>query len=251
MNYIRALWMAISTYSILPAPQTVWRQEGMGKVIYFLPLVGIFIGGGLALWGTLAGALGVGTALFAAVAVVWPLFLTGGIHMDGFLDTADALASHQPREKKLAIMKDPHPGAFAILWCVALLLLSFGLYSELERGLGAVSLGFILSRSLCALTALALPKARPGGMLHALTDQTPAPGALAGLSLLALLCMGGMIALEFGPGLGAVLGALAVLVYYLHMTKQEFGGVTGDTAGFFIETCQFGILFGTWMGGFL
>lgn len=46
---------------------------------------------------------------------VLPILLTGGIHMDGFMDTMDALHSYQDRERKLEILKDSHVGAFACL----------------------------------------------------------------------------------------------------------------------------------------
>ena len=68
--------------------------------------------------------------LFAAAAACLPLLITGGIHMDGFMDTVDALASHQSRERKLEILKDSACGAFAVLYCGVYLLLSFALYYE-------------------------------------------------------------------------------------------------------------------------
>lgn len=43
-----------------------------------------------------------------------PLLVTGGIHIDGFSDTMDALSSHAERQKKLEIMDDPHIGAFGV-----------------------------------------------------------------------------------------------------------------------------------------
>lgn len=44
-----------------------------------------------------------------------PLIITGGFHVDGFMDTMDALHSYQPRERKLEILKDSHIGAFSVI----------------------------------------------------------------------------------------------------------------------------------------
>ena len=48
-----------------------------------------------------------------------PILITGGFHIDGFMDTQDAINSYKPREKKLEILKDPHIGAFAVISLLA------------------------------------------------------------------------------------------------------------------------------------
>ena len=102
-------------------PQVMERTEYEIYVGIF-PLVGLVQAAPLIGWVYLAQALSVGTVLFAAVAALIPLFVTGGIHLTDFCDTVDALASHQTREKKLEILKDPHTGAFAVMGCMAYLL---------------------------------------------------------------------------------------------------------------------------------
>ncbi len=99
MPVIRSLLTAFSTYSCIPVPQVEWTEENRRYSMCFFPLVGAVIG--LLLWGWLAvcDAFGVGPLLRGAVAALLPLFVTGGIHMDGFMDTSDALASWQPMEK--------------------------------------------------------------------------------------------------------------------------------------------------------
>ena len=130
-----------------------------------------------ALWGwyRLSLAADVDGVLFAAVSTGLPIFITGGIHMDGFMDTVDALASHQPREKKLEILKDPHCGAFAVLYCGVYLLLDFGLLCALfaAKMVTVCCLVFVLSRALSALCALTMPSARKAGMLGAFTKDAP------------------------------------------------------------------------------
>lgn len=253
MNLLNAMWIAISTYSILPAPRVEWRSENMRSSICFLPIVGIFIGGALILWQWFCLALKAEAVLFAAVAMIVPLMLTGGIHMDGFMDTADALCSHQPKERKLEIMKDSHVGAFAVIWCASYLLLCFGLYWSLYQGtvIGVASVGFILSRALCTLSALTLPNARNGGMLFAFTEHVKGRRVVAAMLALSVVCSGAMIFLGFWPGLCGVAACAIAFWGYRRMAKRQFGGVTGDTSGFFIQLCELCMLFGVWIGGFL
>ena len=165
MSFFKSMWIAISTYSILPSPHTEWNKVNMRYSVCFLPVVGAFLGGALLLWHWVCRAFSTDGILFAAVAAVLPLLLTGGIHMDGFMDTIDALASHQSREKKLAIMKDSHCGAFSVMYCCLYLLLAFGLYHALYQTalIPMTCLGFFLSRAFTAFAAFTFPNARVRG----------------------------------------------------------------------------------------
>lgn len=120
MHVIRSLCIAFSTYSRIPVPQVAWTDENRKYSMCFFPLIGAVIG--LLLWGWLAlcDVLGFGALLRGAVGALLPILVTGGIHMDGFMDTSDALASWQPPEKRLEILKDSHVGAFAVLGCAGL-----------------------------------------------------------------------------------------------------------------------------------
>ena len=93
MRWIQSFLVAMSTYSALPMPQFEWNRQNMKYAICFFPAVGILLGGALWGWYRLGLAADMGGVLFAAVSVGLPVFLTGGIHMDGFMDTVDALAS--------------------------------------------------------------------------------------------------------------------------------------------------------------
>lgn len=223
----------------------------MKYAICFFPTVGILCGGALFLWGRISLFLGLSGILFAAVAVSLPLFITGGIHMDGYMDTVDALASHQSRERKLEILKDPHCGAFAVLYCGVYLLLYFALFWEIyAAGLVDVCCPiFTFSRSLCALCVLTMPNARGSGMLFSFTRDTEKAKIAAVMAVVALLAGIAMLRLSFFPGgMGILLGFVA-MIYYRFMAKKQFGGVTGDTSGFFLQICELMTTAGIWMGG--
>ena len=88
---------------------------------------------------------------------VLPVLVTGGIHLDGFCDTADALASHQDTEKKLQILKDPHMGAFAAIWlgCYFIAQLALAVTAaQMQADLTALAFGYCISRSLSGLSLI-------------------------------------------------------------------------------------------------
>ena len=147
MTVLRAVGMAFALYSRIPVPPLDWESGARRYTLYAFPLVGLAVGGGLLLWTWLAGALGLGQLLWAAGMTAIPLLITGGIHLDGFCDVCDALASHQSRERKLEILKDSHTGAFAIICC--------GLYL-LVRGHMQLST-FVPYLAVCVLVPWLLP----------------------------------------------------------------------------------------------
>ena len=120
-----------------------------------------------------------------------PFLVTGGIHLDGFCDTIDALSSHQPKEKKWEILRDPHIGSFAMLAAAIYFLLLFGGWCQLSETLslaqaGATACIYPLSRSIAAGSAVLLRPAKSEGMLHTVSQASsgaPCFGSPAGLPL--------------------------------------------------------------------
>lgn len=253
MHLIESFWVALSTYSVIPVPQFEWNQRNMKYAICFFPAVGLLCGGGLALWYVVGTALHLNAVLFAALAACLPLLLTGGIHMDGYMDTVDALSSHQSRERKLEILKDTHCGAFAVIYCGIYLLAAVGLLHTLHQA-GLIFVfcpAFVCSRALSALCAVTMPNARKAGMLCAFTEHAEKKRAMAAAIVTALLAAAGMAVIAPVPGLmGAAFGVLTML-WYRSMARRQFGGVTGDTAGFFLQLCELLMMAGVWIGGLL
>ena len=103
--------IAFSMYSKIPMPASDWKKENMRYIMCFFPLIGVIIGGVVWLWGFYGRYLTESRGFYAMIFVMIPVFLTGGIHLDGLLDTSDAIHSYQPRERKLEILKDSHAGA--------------------------------------------------------------------------------------------------------------------------------------------
>ena len=131
MNLIGSFVIAFSMYSRIPMPRMDWTEERMRYALCFFPLIGAVIGAVEIATFALCEILGAGVLFRTCLLTAVPLLITGGIHMDGYLDVTDARHSYGEREKKLAILKDPHTGAFAIIGLGLYLLLYAGAVSEL------------------------------------------------------------------------------------------------------------------------
>ena len=107
--------------------------------------------------------LGAGVLFQTCLLTAVPLLITGGIHMDGYLDVTDARHSYGEREKKLAILKDPHTGAFAIIGLGLYLLLYAGAVSELVGAdVWLLPGALMLERACSGYSVVAFPKAKKG-----------------------------------------------------------------------------------------
>lgn len=241
---LKSMIVAFSMYSKVPMPKIEWNAKSMRYSMCFFPLVGAVIG--LCSAGCLLGlkTLGTGEILIAAVLTVLPIIINGGIHMDGFLDTVDAKSSYRSAEEKLLILKDPHTGAFAIIYGIVYMILCFGLFSEITRAeIGYIAAGYVYSRILSGLSVVTLKKAKKDGMVADTADASEknVKWILLVELVLCVLCM-----LYFNPakGIVCVAAGLVSFFYYRHMAYKVFGGITGDLAGYFLQMCELLILIG-------
>lgn len=248
MRLISAMLIAFTTYSRLPMRQVEWSEENRRYALCFLPLVGVVVGGVTALWLTLAQRL----SPFArgAVAAALPLWLTGSIHMDGFLDTSDALASWQPPEKRLEILKDSCVGAGAVMACGVYLLLFAAVLGEANAAdAPALALCFVVSRTMSAWTSVALKNARPGGMLDGFSRAAQKKAVERTCAVILALCTVCWLLLLGWKALLPLLAAGLCAAYYRRMTYRNFGGVTGDLTGWLTQVSELCMLAAITMGG--
>lgn len=231
--------IAFSMYSKLPMPYPKWTEENKKYVMCFFPLVGMVIGGSFIIWDFISVKIVAGTALRSVVYVVLPLLITGGIHMDGFMDTSDALASCQPMERKLEILKDSHAGAFAVMGCVVYLLLQFGIYTEIKgEKVYLIAVSFLLSRSLSAFSIVSFPMAKNSGFATMFQEEADKKIVKFFCYILIICSSFALIFIERFTGSMAILTAILTFYYYYKMSKKMFGGITGDLAGFFVQICE-------------
>ena len=167
MSILKACIIAFGTYSKFPVPYFEWKEKDMKYSICFFPFVGVLLGAAEWLWFWICVNYGMGTLFKAAGAVIINILVTGGIHIDGYMDTMDALHSYQPVEKKLEILKDAHIGAFAVIMLSVLLLAYIGALPGIEfNNVPLFASTFVFSRILSGLSVVLFKGAKKGGMLY-------------------------------------------------------------------------------------
>lgn len=239
MHVLKGLVITFASYTRIPMPQVDWSEENRRWSMCFFPLIGVVVGGLIWLWLALCDGLHIGPFLRGAIGAVLPLLVTGGIHMDGFMDVTDAMSSWQTKEKRLEILKDSHVGAFAVIACGAYLLLMAGLLSEctVAQGLGLTA-AFVLSRSMSAYAMVALPQAKKQGMLADNARNADHHRVrLASWGWFAAAAVAAACGLGW-YGLALPAGALACLGWYAHRAKKYFGGISGDQAGWYVQVTE-------------
>lgn len=95
MHILKSIVIAFSMYSKIPMPQFEWKEEDMKHVLCFFPWIGIVIGLCLYFWRLLCDRFGIRNLCYVFIGTAIPLLLTGGFHVDGFMDTMDAFHSYQ------------------------------------------------------------------------------------------------------------------------------------------------------------
>ncbi|WP_134677956.1 adenosylcobinamide-GDP ribazoletransferase [Ectopseudomonas khazarica] len=216
----------------MPTPAQV------GRSLLWYPLVGLLLG--VLLWGAHLLLGQTSMPLQAAIILALWVGLSGGLHLDGLADTADAwVGGFGDRERTLAIMKDPRSGPIAVVVLVLLLLLKYAaLLTLLQAGQGACLILLPwLGRSLLPLLLVTTPYVRAGGLGQALVEQAPRqqlPWVLA-VHLLLMLAFGWQALL-------AVTSALLLFAWTRRALLRRLGGTTGDTAGALVELAECGML---------
>ena len=240
MRLIKSVIVSFSMYSKIPMPQFAWEEQDMKYMLCFFPWVGGVIGIFLWLWSRFCVQFGVGTLCSTLIGVLLPLLVTGGFHVDGYMDTMDAFHSYQPREKKLEILKDSHVGAFAVIMLATYGLLYTAAFSEINgtKVLPVFCGVFFLARCLSGISVVSFPTAKKNGMLYSFADHAEKRIVKGSLYVQGVLCSAFLLWQSLAAG-GLVIAAAAVSFwYYHHRTKKEFGGITGDTAGYFVLICE-------------
>lgn len=244
-NLFESMIIAFSMYSKIPMINVNWKKENMKYALCFFPLVGFVIGLCMALLMFLTEKLSIGSVLFAGMATILPVIITGGIHIDGFCDTVDAKSSHQSVERKLEILKDPHIGAFALIYCVVYFIAVFSFWTEINIKVDTIifiTLGFMLSRSMSALSIVTFRCAKNSGLAYMFSDAAEKNKVKKIMYLYIGVISMILLFINYKLAIITLLLAFLCFVMYKKMSYNEFGGITGDLAGYFLQMVELIIL---------
>lgn len=235
-------WIALQFLSSLPVRLPgMPTPEEMGRSLLFYPLVGLLFG--VILWALNWLLLGTPLMLHAALLLTAWVLLSGGLHLDGLADSADAwLGGFGDRERTLTIMKDPRSGPIAVVTLVLVLLLKFAALLALIEQPYSVALVIVplIGRGAMLGLFLTTPYVRPGGLGQALADHLP---RRAGNQVLAASAVACALVAGLSGVLALVLAAL-LFVWLRQVMLRRLGGTTGDTAGAVLELLEMTVIVG-------
>lgn len=238
VSIIKGSIMAFSMYSIIPMVKIDWDKNSQKYALVFFPFVGAVIGGAIYLWLLVALKYNISEVLFAAIIVVIPIFISGGIHMDGFIDTIDGLSSRQPMEKKLEILKDPNVGAFGAMLCAVYLLVAFGIAGQFYKNpkyIYIIIMGYMISRVLSAYSITTFKTAKNSGLVYIFQDSANKKIVKILLTSMLIALFSLLLHYNFKIGLSIVGMSIIWFSWYKKICYKEFGGITGDLAGYFLQ----------------
>jgi adenosylcobinamide-GDP ribazoletransferase len=237
---LRPFLVALQLLTRLPVhmPEPPDERE-IGQSLLYYPLVGLLLGLMLA---ALAWAMRNGSSmLHAALLLAMWVLMTGGLHLDGLADSADAWVGGQgSRERTLAIMKDPYCGPAGAVALILLLLVKLAALEALAAQHQELPLVLapLIGRTALPALFVSTPYVRPGGLGEVLARQCPRRPTVA-------VVFGTVATIPLTTGmhsLWSLASAFATFAVLRDLMLRRLGGTTGDTAGAMVELVESSVL---------
>lgn len=227
----KAFFMALGMFSLFPTRKNSWDPAYAPLIIPMFPAVGLVIG--LAWYAIAMATRDLPVMLHSAAITLVPFILTGFLHIDGFMDSADAVLSRRPLEERRRILKDSNVGAFAVVSVTGLILLQFcAVFSVATEGGAFSALIYIpvISRCFLGVLVLNLTPISNSGYMHTFKEGTKLRHSLtiactAVLFLILIYTTGGIIALMKPAAVS--LGVICTTAYLYNQLQ----GFSGDLCG--------------------
>lgn len=235
----------------LPIPfGSKFDSDRLGKSMKYFPIVGLVIGGILALAYTLMLEFIPSFLLIAILITILEVILTGGLHLDGLADTFDGIFSYRSKQKMLDIMKDSRLGSNGGMVLILYFILKIALLTEIfniaiYESLVVLFIYPTLSRLGSVLNCAFEPYAKPTGMGKTFVDNTKVSEFI--LSTLITVVLEVVFSWYFRINLFFFIPITIIVIvidYILgKLITRKIGGVTGDTLGAIVEFSELLILF--------
>lgn len=227
--------------------EDIYRSDNIAKTLKYYPVIGFIIGVLLTLSVFILQNFAVHHPLYIAVVVsfIW-VYLSGGLHLDGVADMADAwVGGLGDKERTLEIMKDPVCGPFGVISIVFVLFFKIVfVYELIQFNPYFVLFAPLISRSGVVLLLITTPYIRSNGVGSDLSKDTEKLKNILSLSLFFILSLF-LLNLIVSISISLSIGLVSVIFYILYRKNiiKRVSGVTGDLAGAFIEYLELIILF--------
>lgn len=244
---IKSLLLAFQFFTRIPIPMLIdFEGDTLKRGTLYLPFIGAVLGGLLYLFG-LSVIYIFPPMIAASLTLCFCVYLTGGLHLDGLLDTADGVYSQRTGSEMLRIITDSRIGAFGAIVGILMLLLKFSLfYALFDKNLfsGLIILPMIWSRFVLIITIITQPYYSEedgiGGLYAGMTQIHIYITFALALSLSGLVWLISPVTFFNYASLICAMLASNLLVMYLvaRQLKKQLGGLTGDNYGAINELCE-------------
>jgi adenosylcobinamide-GDP ribazoletransferase len=231
---MKSFFAAVSFLTILRIPANWCGDErALARSLTWFPVVGLLVGILMAILDQLLCWLFPGLQVPSALLVIAMIAVSGGLHLDGLADSADAFMSSRPREQMLEIMKDSRCGPMGVLTISALLLLKFSALSSLEGDwrTPTIVLMPLAGRTALVLKTVGLNYVRESGLVSLFQKESHYGQGVASALLLGVSAF----FLLGAAGIWVVIACLFVTWLFALYCRAKLGGLTGDTLG---ATCE-------------
>jgi len=236
---MNSLLLALQFLTIIPVRHTyIASDRQLGNSILFYPVIGLLIGSILAFSSLMIANIPL-QSQSAIILILWVL-LTGGLHLDGLADCADAwVGGLGSKQRSLEIMKDPTAGPIAVVVLVLLLLLKWSFISYIleQQALAVLVITPVMGRLAILILMLSTSYIRTAGLGEKLVANLPASASK-------VISLSGILIGIYYLGIIPISLMLIILLLIAYHANKRLGGVTGDVYGAAVELVEVSILLG-------
>ena len=239
-KYFHACMMCMTMFCYIPCPYHGWDDEARPLMTLFLPVVGAWIGILWTLTAFLVNWLGLPILVGAAILCAYPFLVTGGMHMDGYLDVTDAVKSWRDLDERRRILKDPNVGSFAVIAGILLVMAQFALFASVKEGANLFTLTLIpvVSRAIAGLCVTVLRPLSTSEYAGTYRKGVMKSHIVVFVIWLIIAIAAGFVFLgKYGF---ASLAVIAGYLWHLRHAFKSLDGMSGDVSGYaltFAEVC--------------